>query len=99
VHGLRQGVQTGAGSGEAHEDPHRYSTDGRRGQATTDVFAVPGPKMSFFFIASVKKAITKRIFCVVIEIRVLKETSAIYFFKVDIPDHSITKIMSKQNEF
>jgi hypothetical protein len=70
-----------------------------RGQATTDVFAVRGGNMSFFFIASVKKAITKRIFCAVIEIRVLKETSAIYFFKVDIPDHSITKIMSKQNEF
>jgi hypothetical protein len=86
VHGLRQGVQAGARSGEAHEDPHRYSTDGR-GQATTDVFAVPGANMSFFFIASVKKAITKHIFCAVIEIRVLKETSAIYCFKVDIPDY------------
>jgi hypothetical protein len=42
------------------------------------------------------KAITKPILGAVIEICVLKQTSAIYFFKVDIPDLAITP---KQNEF
>jgi hypothetical protein len=45
------------------------------------------------------KAITKPIFGTVIEIhnRVLKQTSAIYFFKVGIPDLGMTK-MKCQNK-
>jgi hypothetical protein len=38
------------------------------------------------------KAITKPILRVVIEIRVLKQTSAIYFFKVGIPDLGMSKM-------
>jgi hypothetical protein len=34
------------------------------------------------------KAVTKHILRAVIEIRVLKQTSAIYFFKVGIPDEN-----------
>jgi hypothetical protein len=43
------------------------------------------------------KAITKPILGAVIEIRVLKQTSAIYFFKVGIPDLNMTQ-MKCQNK-
>jgi hypothetical protein len=50
------------------------------------------------------KVITKPILSAVIEIRVLKQTSAIYFFKVGILDLGMTKMKRqskrrKQNEF
>jgi hypothetical protein len=44
------------------------------------------------------KATTKSIFGAVIEIRVLKQTSAIYFFKVGIPDLGMMK-MKSENKF
>jgi hypothetical protein len=43
------------------------------------------------------KAITKPILGVVIEIRVLKHTRAIYFFKVGIPDLGTTKMKCQYN--
>jgi hypothetical protein len=41
------------------------------------------------------KAITNTILGAVIEIRVLNQTSAIYFFKVGIPDLGMTKMKSQ----
>jgi hypothetical protein len=46
----------------------------------------------FFILRVSMKAITKPISRGVIEIRVLKQTSAIYFFKVGIPDLGMTKM-------
>jgi hypothetical protein len=42
------------------------------------------------------KAITNSILGAVIEIRVLNQTSAIYFFKVGIPDLRMTKMKSQK---
>jgi hypothetical protein len=43
------------------------------------------------------EAITKPILPAVIEIRVLKQTSAVDFFKVGISDHGMTKMKCQNN--